>query len=288
MPELPEVETIARKLRRSITGKRIAEIRLSGKSLRRPIPAHLITILRGRTIRAVHRRGKYLVLEMEPRAFWLIHLGMSGRVIFCAHGAECVKHTHAAIQFADGGELQFRDPRRFGLMDVYQVDRIDEVPEMRRLGHDPLSAELDARWLGSELARTRRDLKSFLLDQRKIAGLGNIYVCEALFRAGLHPERRCHTVKPGEAAALVRAVRAVIRTAVENRGTSFSDFIDSDGEPGAHQDFLRVFFREGEKCRRCRALIVRIRQGNRSTYLCPRCQQGPKERKNGGSRDRRL
>jgi len=288
MPELPEVETIARKLRRSITGKRIAAIRLSGKPLRRPIPGHLAATLRGRTIRAVHRRGKYLVVEMEPQAFWLIHLGMSGRILFCPHGMECPKHTHAAIRFADGAELQFRDPRRFGLMDVYQVEGIDDVPEIRRLGHDPFSVEFNAPWLWSELIHTRRDLKSFLLDQRKIAGLGNIYVCEALYRARLHPERRSNTATRKEAAALARAVREVVRKAVENRGTSFSDFIDSDGEPGAHQDFLHVFYREGEKCRRCRATIARIRQGNRSTYFCPRCQKGSNEGKKGGSRDRRL
>jgi formamidopyrimidine-DNA glycosylase len=290
MPELPEVETIARKLRQQIIGKRIAGVCLSGKALRRPMPGDLASRLEGRTIRSIHRCGKYLILEMEPRAFWLIHLGMSGRLFYLSNPTERPKHTHAAVQFTDGGELQFCDPRRFGLMDVYLVSRLDALPEVRLLGKDPLSREFDAGWLATALAQSRREIKSFLLDQRKIAGLGNIYVCEAMFRACVHPARRCNTVTSSEAAALARAIRAVLQAAIQNRGTTFSDFIDSDGEPGAHQDFLRVFQREGEKCRRCRATIVRMRQANRSTYYCPRCQDGKSgnEGKKGRYRDGRL
>jgi formamidopyrimidine-DNA glycosylase len=169
--------------------------------------------------------------------------------------------------------LLFCDPRRFGLMDVSEASRIEAVPEIRRLGRDPLGPGFHAGWLWPELAQSRRELKSFLLDQHKIAGLGNIYVCEALFRARLHPARRCQTVSREEAAALVCGIREVLQTALKNRGTSFSDFIDSDGEPGSHQNFLYVFQHEGDKCRRCRAIVARIRQGNRSSYFCPRCQE---------------
>ncbi|MBZ5496435.1 MAG: bifunctional DNA-formamidopyrimidine glycosylase/DNA-(apurinic or apyrimidinic site) lyase [Acidobacteriia bacterium] len=274
MPELPEVETIACKLRSTIAGKRIAAVHLSGKALRRPIPADLASILQGRAIRSIHRRGKYLILEMEPHAFWLIHLGMSGRIFYLPSASEPPKHTHATFRFTDGGELQFCDPRRFGLMDVYQVSSLAALPELRLLGKDPLSSGFNADWLLPELAQSRREIKSFLLDQHKIAGLGNIYVCEAMFRARVHPTRRCDTFTRREAVSLARAIREVLRAAIRNRGTSFSDFMDSDGEPGAHQDFLHVFQREGEKCRRCRATIVRMRQGNRSTYYCPRCQNG--------------
>jgi formamidopyrimidine-DNA glycosylase len=274
MPELPEVETIARKLRRSITGKQIAGVYLSGKSLRRPLPVDFAVQLSGRTIRAIHRKGKYLILEMQPDGYWIIHLGMSGRLFYTAGPADREKHTHAIVQFAEGGELRYCDPRRFGLMDFCQVPRLEALPDVQRLGRDPLATCLDADWLWLELAKTRRDLKSFLLDQQRIAGLGNIYVCEAMFRARVHPARRCNTLTRQEAAALTRAIRAVLTAAVRHRGTSFSDFMDSDGAPGAHQDFLRVFQREGEKCRRCRATIKRMRQGNRSTYFCPRCQPG--------------
>ncbi len=272
MPEMPEVETIARKLRKTLVGKRVAAVQLSGLPLRRPVAESFAAGLRGRTIWKVHRRGKYLVLEMRPRAFWLIHLGMSGRVFCHPHPTRPARHTHAVISFSDRTELEYRDHRRFGLLAAYEVDHIGQIPELRFLGVDPLSARFNAEWLGAHLAASRTEIKSFLLDQRKIAGLGNIYACEALYRAGLHPSRRCFTLTHEEAGRLAAAVRKVLRLAIRNRGTSFSDFMDSDGEPGANQRFLRVFQREGQRCRRCRAEIRRQRQGNRSSFYCPGCQ----------------
>jgi len=272
MPELPEVETIARKLRNTVVGKRVSAVFLSGKSLRAPVPGHFASALTDRTIRRVHRMGKYLILEMEPKAFWLIHLGMSGRLFYFSQPATKPEHTHAVIQFEGGGELQYRDPRRFGLLDIQEASTLFALNQVQRLGKDPLGTGFDAGWLWPELLHTRRDLKAFLLDQSRVAGVGNIYACESLFRARLHPARRCNTVSRKEAVALARAVRHVLRHAVAHRGTTFSDFMDSDGEPGEHQDFLHVFQREGEKCHRCRARIQRLRQGNRSTYFCPRCQ----------------
>jgi formamidopyrimidine-DNA glycosylase len=209
---------------------------------------------------------------MRPHAFWLIHLGMSGRLLYTSGTAKRAPHTHAAFCFAGGGELQYFDPRRFGLLDVYEKAALEDLPEVKRLGKDPLSSLISAAWLRQELSRTRRDLKSFLMDQRRIAGVGNIYASEVLFRARLHPLRRCDSLSRGETAALARATSKVLKTAIEHHGTSFSDFRDSDGTPGVHQDFLRVFQREGKKCRRCPALIRRVRQGNRSTFYCPQCQ----------------
>jgi formamidopyrimidine-DNA glycosylase len=272
MPELPEVETIARRLRHSITGKRIAGVCLSGKPLRRPIPRDLAALLKGRMIRTIHRRGKYLILELTPHAFWLIHLGMSGRLFYATDPGERRQHTHASIQFTDGDELQFCDPRRFGLMDLYQVSKIEALPEVRRLGMDPMEPEFDGNRLWPALQQSRREIKAFLLDQSKIAGLGNIYACEAMYHARIHPGRRCNRLSRQEAATLAFAIRRVLQTAIRNRGTSFSDFKDSDGEPGTHQRFLHVFQREGERCRRCRCTIGRTKQANRSTYFCPGCQ----------------
>jgi formamidopyrimidine-DNA glycosylase len=185
------------------------------------------------------------------------------------------------VRFSGGGELQYSDPRRFGLLFVHAADNPEALSEMLRLGEDPLGDGFVAAWLKSELARSRREIKAFLLDQEKIAGLGNIYACEALFRARLYPCRRCHTLDSREASALRRAIVAVLKAAIRNHGTSFSDFIDADGEPGSHQNFLRVFQREGERCRRCRAVIRRMKQANRSTYYCPGCQrrsQAPKRK----------
>ncbi|HYK87993.1 MAG TPA: zinc finger domain-containing protein, partial [Acidobacteriota bacterium] len=146
------------------------------------------------------------------------------------------------------------------------------IPELKDLGIDPLGRRFNAAWLWPLLKSSRTEVKSFLLDQRKIAGLGNIYVCEALYRAGIHPARRCFTVTHAQAGYLVNAIRRVLRLAIRNRGTSFSDFMDSDGQPGENQKFLRVFQKEGDRCGRCRSRIQRVRQGNRSSFYCPGCQ----------------
>jgi len=273
MPEMPEVETIARNLRKTIVGKRVAGIRLSGLPLRKPVGGTLAEKLQGRVIRKIHRRGKYLIAEMEPHAFWLIHLGMSGRLYYHPTEIQPSKHTHATIFFSDATRLEYRDPRRFGLLATYEVAKISQIPELRALGVEPLSPKLDREELARLLKKCRSEVKSFLLDQSKIAGLGNIYVCEALHWAGLHPSRRCFTLSREEAGRLVHAVRRTVKQAIRNRGTSFSDFRDSDGKPGDNQKFLRIFQKEGEKCRRCGSMILRMRQGNRSTFYCPCCQK---------------
>lgn len=272
MPEMPEVETLVRKLRKRIVGKRVEEIRLSGLSLRKPVAPSFAAILQGRTIRKIVRFGKYLIVEMAPKAYWLVHLGMSGRILYHARTQAAEKHTQAVIRFGDSSELQYRDHRRFGLLAAYEVAKPEFIPEIRSLGLDPLRSAFRSDWLQPLLRKSRQEIKSFLLDQRKIAGLGNIYVCESLFHARIHPGRRCCTLNPGEIKRLVCAIRNVLRCAVRHKGTTFSDFMDSDGKSGSNQMYLMVFQREGEKCRRCRAPILRMRQGNRSSFFCPRCQ----------------
>jgi len=284
MPEMPEVETIARKLRRVILGKRIVDVELSGLPLRRPLQPSFAADLRGRTVARVERRGKYLVLHLEPKLFWLIHLGMSGRIYWTAAAAAPEPHTHAVIRFGDGSELRYRDHRRFGLLAAYERRRVSQIPELEALGVDPLGPRFTVDYLWRQLRCSKTEIKSFLLDQKRIAGLGNIYVCEALFRAGIHPRRRCHRMTLREAALLADAVRKVLRAAIRNRGTTFSDFMDSDGEAGSNQRFLRVFQREGQRCRRCGAGVERLRQGNRSSFFCPRCQPRAGRRSNSSLR----
>ena len=273
MPEMPEVETLARKLRKAVTGKKIERISLSGLPLRKPVSSAFAAGLRGRTVHRVLRRGKYLIIELEPRIFWLIHLGMNGRLFYHPGAFSGAKHTHAVIRFSDESVLEYRDPRRFGLMAVYEVDRPGQIPEIRSLGKDPLRSGFHAGWLEPMLQKSRCELKSFLLDQQKIAGLGNIYVCEALYMAGIHPARRCFTLRPEEVLRLVEAIRKVLRRAIRYRGTSFSDFIDLEGNPGKNQNYLNVFQREGKPCVRCGKDVQRIRQGNRSTFFCSYCQK---------------
>lgn len=273
MPELPEVETVVRGLRRSVVGRQVREVCLSGKPLRRPVAPDFAGRLRGRMIRRVGRRGKYLVFVLDPPGYWLAHLGMSGRLCCKPHAEPPEKHTHAVIRLSDGSELHYRDPRRFGFLALYDVARPEMVPELRALGADPLGRDFDGERLGRALARSRRDIKSFLLDQKQIAGIGNIYACEALFRARIHPARRCNTIAHREACRLAQALRKVLREAIEHRGTSLSDFVDSAGRPGDHGSYLCVYAREGERCRRCRTPIARMIQGNRSSFFCPRCQR---------------
>jgi len=272
MPEMPEIETLARQLRRDLPGKRITDVRLSGLPLRRPIAPDFPQRMRGRTIEKILRRGKYLIAELNPAAFWILHLGMSGSVLYPSPSAGRSKHTHAIITFSDSTELHYRDHRRFGLLAVYEVARLSEIPEIGGLGKDPLSPRFNENWLWPALKESRQQIKSFLLDQRRIAGLGNIYSCEALFLAQIHPTRRCFTLDLHETAHLVESIRKVLRTAIKHNGTSFSDFVGSNGSPGANQNNLMVFQREGKECPRCKAPIVRIRQGNRSSFCCSYCQ----------------
>jgi formamidopyrimidine-DNA glycosylase len=273
MPEMPEVETLARMLRKKLIGKRIARVHLSGHSLRRPIRRDFAAKLRNHTIRKITRRGKYIIAELEPRAFWLMHLGMSGRILYPTGLKSGAKHTHVTVLFSDSTELEYRDPRRFGLMDFCEVEDPEQIPEIRSLGMDPLSSDFCGEWLGPHLKKCRQEIKSFLLDQRKIAGLGNIYVCEALFLAQIHPRRRCLGLTGKEQHRLVDAIKKVLIDSIRRRGTSFSDFVDSDGNLGQNQNFLAVFQREGEACIRCKTPIRRILHGNRSSFYCPQCQE---------------
>jgi formamidopyrimidine-DNA glycosylase len=272
MPEMPEVETLARQLRKTVVGKTVVEICLSGLPLRRPIADTFASTLEGRTIRKIVRRGKYLILAMHPKAYWLIHLGMSGRILLQAQKGDVGGHTHVIVRFGDATELEYRDHRRFGLMAAYEVQRFSLIPEIRALGMDPLGSDFKAQTLWPLLQRSRQEIKSFLLDQRKIAGLGNIYVCESLFRAGIHPARFCFAVGFEETEHLVGAIQKVLKAAIRNKGTTFSDFMLSNGRAGENQKFLMVFQREGEKCWQCNAPIRRIRQGNRSSFYCSHCQ----------------
>jgi formamidopyrimidine-DNA glycosylase len=272
MPEMPEIETLTRKLRKILIGKQVAEVRLSGKPLRKPIADTFAASLCGRTIQKIIRRGKYLVFELEPRAFWLMHLGMSGRVLYHSSAGENSGHAHAIVRFSDSTELEYRDHRRFGLLASYEALQLGQIPQIQLLGMDPLDSMFNRDWLWPLLQKSRQEIKSFLLDQRKIAGLGNIYACEALFHAQINPTRRCHTLTLSETARLVDGIQTVLRLAIRHHGTSFSDFMDPDGKPGGNQINLKVFQREGKECVRCGALIHRIRQGNRSSFFCFSCQ----------------
>jgi formamidopyrimidine-DNA glycosylase len=278
MPELPEVETVARSLRPRLVGREVLGVQTSGLALRRPVDERALRVaLVGARVDSVERRGKYLlVATSSPSAgaqLVVAHLGMTGRFVFSEPAAPVEPHTHARFLLDEKGprELRYVDARRFGQIAVYPAAAAARSDELSVLGVDPLEPAFTVAWLRAALATSRRDLKSFLLDQGRIAGLGNIYVCEALHHARLSPRRRADRVTPEAAARLHAAIREVLETSIANRGTSFSDYVDADGELGSNQEALFVYGREGERCRapKCRGTIRRIVQGGRSTFFCP-------------------
>ena len=270
MPELPEVETIRRGLDRRLRGARILRVEIREPRLRRVVDAAGLRALVGRRVEGVSRRAKYLLADVGGGLVWLMHLGMSGRVLLGPDGTPVGAHEHIRVEFEGVGVLCYRDPRRFGWM---RVAPLAELSELAGLGPEPLNGHLGGETLRLQLRGTRRDVKAALLDQRVIAGIGNIYANEILFRAGVRPTRRCHRLTGLELAAIARATRAVLRDAVERRGTSFSDYFDSDGMPGTFQEVLSVFDRSGAPCRRCGMAIKRRAHGGRSSFYCPSCQR---------------
>jgi formamidopyrimidine-DNA glycosylase len=275
VPELPEVETVARGLRERLSGRAIARVWLSGKPLRmlKPIDKKGLQKTIGARVTAVRRRGKYLLVDLSNDITLLWHLGMTGQLSVVPAKRNRSSHTHVALALDSGQELRFRDPRRFGWLAIYPQAAVAGSAELRALGPDPLDGSFTPEVLAAALAKTHGcDIKAFLLDQRRIAGVGNIYASEALFVAGIHPRRKASALRK-RAAALHAAVVEVLATAVKNRGTSFSDFVDAEGWPGENQNYLRVFMRAGQPCPRCGAKLRKLTQQARSTFFCAQCQR---------------
>jgi formamidopyrimidine-DNA glycosylase len=274
MPELPEVETVRLTLAPAV-GARVVSITHSGKPLHmnKPIPiAAIKKALVGRRLTAMRRIGKYLLVDVDGPHSLMVHLGMSGRFRIFAAGAEEPKHTHLVARLDDGRELRFTDPRRFGQLDV--VTRGDERahPGLAGLGPDALVDGVDPAHLLACARGRATTLKSFLLDQSVVAGVGNIYASEALWRAKIRPTRRAKKLTPADAKLLARAVRDVLLHALRRGGTSLKDFVDADGREGENAEYLRVYDRAGGPCPRCRTSIIRKVIQGRATYFCPTCQ----------------
>ena len=278
MPELPEVETVVRGLQRVLPGRRIVSVRL-GKTDFIDDPAALERDLPGKRIRAVRRHGKFLVFELEGpdsmSPLLLIHLGMTGQLVVCASEVPAAPHTHVLFGLDDGRELRYTDIRRFGRMRV--VANGEQQSVLGELGLDPL--EVSEAEFSAMLHARRAHVKALLLDQRVLRGMGNIYTDESLWRARIHPRRLGANLSPAELRRLYRAMQDVLKEAIRSRGSSVSNYVDSDGERGEFQLKHRVYQREGEKCFRCRTRIRRIIVAGRSSYFCPRCQRAPRRRK---------
>ena len=275
MPELPEVETVRRMLNESVHGRTIRSVTLSGHRLRERIPATLPRRLRGRTIERVERTAKYLLIGLDRDLTLLSHLGMSGRWLVLRPGERpALPHVHARIRFTDGTGLWFQDVRRFGLLRLVPTADLGRDPALARLGPDPVAAPPTGEGLRAMARGSRVAVKTFLMDQRRIAGLGNIYASEVLHRAGLDPRRLAGGLTLREWEAVAAEIRDVLAEAIAGMGTTFSTYRTVWGEPGQYGESLRVYDRANEPCRRCGTPIRRIVQGQRSTFFCPACQGG--------------
>lgn len=272
MPELPEVETVRRTLMPAI-GARIAAVWDSGKGLhmKRKPPRKRLAQLVGATITAVRRHGKYLLVDTDHPESLLVHLGMTGRFMIVAKTTPRPAHTHLVLDLGTR-ELRFTDARRFGQLDVFTREHEREHPGLAVLGPDALVDGVDADTLVTLAKKRRTTLKAFVLDQSVIAGVGNIYASEALWRAKLRPTKRSNKLTTASARLLADAIRETITNALENGGTTLSDFVNADGVEGANADYLWVYDRAGQPCLRCKAKIKRAVHQGRATYYCPTCQ----------------
>ncbi len=274
MPELPEVETLRRGLAHSLPGAEVRAVRVRETRLRRPVRTRrLRSRLVGRSILAVRRRSKYLLVDVEGDTHVVVHLGMSGTLELTPATSPLQTHVHVVLELDSGLELRYRDPRRFGLVDVLSTAELMADPSFTTLGPEPLSDT----WRTTDLvdaARGRRvPVKAFLMDARVVVGVGNIYANEALYRAGVHPRRSAGRIAESRWERVHGAVREVLLEAIENRGTTLRDFHDSAGNDGGNAAALRVYGREGEACGTCARPIRRLVLGGRSTFYCPRCQR---------------
>lgn len=272
MPELPEVETVARGLRQPLEGQRLAKVEVRVPALRWPLPKGLAKRLTGRRVLSVGRRAKYLLIQLEGEEVLLAHLGMSGRILMVPKGTEtpAEKHDHIVLTTEAGTEIRFNDARRFGMVDLVAADRLDQHKLLAGLGPEPLGNEFSGPVLAAALAGKATPIKAALLDQGVVAGLGNIYVSEALFESGIAPRRLARTVQGERAERLAQAVKSVLNRAIAAGGSSLRDYVQTSGELGYFQHQWKVYGKEGEPCPGCTCGkgVRRIVQSGRSTFYC--------------------
>lgn len=271
MPELPEVETTRRGIEPHLTGQTITEARVLNASLRWPVPDDLPEKLAGQTPRAVERRAKYLLIRFDHGTV-IIHLGMSGSLRLITDGSPLMKHDHVELTLEGGHHLRYNDPRRFGSWHWTDAEPATHAL-LAPLGPEPLSDEFTGDRLYRRSRGRRMPVKSFIMDSRTVVGVGNIYACEALFTAGIHPHRAAGRVSRERYRRLVSVIREILSAAILDGGTTLRDFVNSDGKPGYFAQSLNVYGRDGEPCRHCGRLLRDSRLGQRSTVYCTRCQR---------------
>jgi formamidopyrimidine-DNA glycosylase len=277
MPELPEVETIRRDIEREFVSHRIKQVVVTGaRSVRRhERVADFVAGTEGRKLTGTRRRGKYLLLKLDSGDVLVAHLGMSGQLLRANPKDPPVKHTHVVFVFTGAPQLRFVDPRTFGELFVTTPERLEEdVPELAHLGFDPVDDQMAWTRFGELLAARKAKLKPLLMDQRFVAGIGNIYADEILFTAGLRHDRNSDSLTPQEIRRLYRSLIETLQEAIKHRGSTLADeqYRDIFGEVGEYQRLHNVYDHEGEACPRCRSVVVRVKANGRSSFYCPRCQ----------------
>lgn len=283
MPELPEVETVKAGIAPVMEGQVIAQADVNRPDLRWPFPERMSERLTGKRVLGLRRRSKYILIDLDSDETLLIHLGMSGRMLISGHTVGAfhhqhpapAKHDHVVIDMDSGARITFNDARRFGAMDLMDTARQDEHWLLRDLGPEPLGNAFNESYLIDRFKGRNTPVKSALLDQRIVSGLGNIYVCEVLYRAGIHPKRKAGQISAKRVATLVPLIRDVLSEAIAAGGSSLRDYRQSDGELGYFQHVFQVYDREGDPCLTpgCDRTISRIVQSGRSSFFCPQCQR---------------
>jgi formamidopyrimidine-DNA glycosylase len=269
MPELPEVETVRRSLT-PLIGRTINSLEVREPRLRRRIAADLPARTIGRSVVGIERCGKYLILELSDGGAVLAHLGMSGTFTIVSQSTALEEHDHVLFGFAGGSMLVFNDPRRFGLI---RAGLRESFEELAQIGPDPFSAEFSPDWLRQLTRGRKRPVKNLLMDQRLVAGIGNIYANEILFEARVRPSRQAQRLRLAELDALYEATQKVLREAIASGGSSISDYRDGSGRPGYFQLSFRVYDRRGKPCLRCATAVRRVVHAGRSSFYCPKCQR---------------
>ena len=275
MPEMPEIETIRRSLEPHIRGRKIENVEvLLARQIKWPEPEAFVARILQEDIVGLERIGKYLLLQLSNQVSLIFHLRMTGQLVYVAAGAaDDSHHNRMIIYLDDGARLVFSDTRTFGTLYAMHQDELWRIRGMAEMGPEPLSEKFTAEYLAAAAAGRKTRIKSFLLDQSKVGGLGNIYVDEALFLAGVHPMRLAGSLTGDEIQRLHEAVNRVIADGIADGGTTFRDYRDGNGGKGSHQENLFVYGRDGEACKRCGALIEKTKVGGRGTRFCPSCQK---------------
>jgi len=274
MPELPEVETVRRSLESKVCGLTITTVRVITSQVARPGSfADFATALEGRAFTGFDRRGKYLLAHLNGGISLVVHLRMTGRWVYCSPATPVPKHTHVIFLLSDGNELRFTDVRRFGGLEIVLTQDLGSYPSLVKLGVEPLGQDFTLDYLRQVTQGKSTKIKALILDQTRLAGLGNIYADEALFLAGIHPARSAGSMTTPELERLHTAIQTVLQAGIANKGTTFRDYVDGQGQQGQNQLSLKVYGRSGQTCLTCQTPLAKLKIGGRTTVFCPNCQE---------------